>query len=385
MSKVVLFLFLAAARTYAQGYASFAKWCSDGTVSPGFTVQPFRYTVAGASFVPGDFNGDRLTDVLVYRESDGLFAKWYSTDPGACLPDFFYRDVRYTLPNAQVYIGDFNGDGLSDVFIYRPSDGLFAKWYAHPYIEALLAPDFVYQEVRVTIPNAEIYLGDFNGDGLTDVFIYRRSDGAFAKWYSTADIGPAFLYQELRYGPTNATIVTGDFNGDGLTDVLLYQPAYGSGGRFQKWYSTPGIGPDFDRMAARTTIGNATVVTGDFNGDGLTDVFIYRPLDGVFAKWYSSDYGPDFLYQDFRSTYRFSRIFTGDFDGDGRTDLLIATPIQPLLPDYWDYEKWYSQPEIVPDFNRQRVSFVGPVYFKTFVMGQFNGGVATDVLEVNRF
>jgi hypothetical protein len=379
-SMMLLFLLPAVASTHAQAQMPFAKWCSDGTASPDFIFEPVDNTVDHATFIPGDFNGDGLTDLLVYRGSDGLFAKWYSTDSGPCSPDFFYRDIGYTLAGAQVYVGDFNGDGLSDVLIYRPSDGLFAKWYADPDLEAVYSPGFLYQDVRVTIPHAQLVLGDFNGDGLTDVLIYRPSDGVFAKWYSTAEIGPGFLYQPVHYGPTSAQVVTGDFNGDRLTDVLFYQPVYGFNGLFQKWYSTPGIGPDFDRMPGRTTMANGTVLTGDFNGDGLTDILLYNRADGRFAKGYGGGYGPDFIYQATQYTYPLANFFVGDFDGDGRSDLLVVA-VTRLHPDQF-FEKWFGEAAMVPNFNRQPAFATNQMVVHGLVMADFNGDRATDVLAL---
>ncbi|MGH9843252.1 MAG: FG-GAP repeat domain-containing protein, partial [Blastocatellia bacterium] len=147
------------------------------------------------------------TDILVFRSSDGQFAKWYSN--GTIGPDFNYQASRFiggrpgALQGAQLIPGDFNGDGKTDILVFHSSDGQFAKWYS----DATIGPDFNYQPEHFIgrgagdLPDAQLIPGDFNGDGKTDILVFRSSDGYFAKWYSDSGgtIGPDFNYQASRY------------------------------------------------------------------------------------------------------------------------------------------------------------------------------------------
>jgi hypothetical protein len=179
---------------------SYRKWYGDsGAPGPDFSnPQPVRYlggspgAITGAQWIPGDFDGNGRSDFLVYRTSDGAYWKAYG-DSGSPAPDLAFQPVRYAGDAPGVVTGatparsDFNGDLRSDVLLSRSSDGAFWKWYSDG---PGIGPDF-------TFPYAPRYLGgspgavggaqmipiDFNGDGKTDMLIFRASDGAYWKWY----------------------------------------------------------------------------------------------------------------------------------------------------------------------------------------------------------
>jgi hypothetical protein len=63
--------------------------------------------------------------------------------------------------------------------------------------------------------------GDYNGDGLTDLALYRPSTG---QWF----IGfPDRTYVVENWGATGDVPVPGDYDGDGKTDIAVYRPSVG--------------------------------------------------------------------------------------------------------------------------------------------------------------
>src|SRR2546427_596304 len=295
----------------------------------------------GGDWIGFDPPPDRIELDAVYpRIGPGswLFLTKSSTGPYVG-PDFIYQAVRYiggapgAWPNAQVIAADFDGDGKTDLLVFRPSDGAFAKWYS----DGSVGPDFNYQAVRYiggapgAWPNAQVIAADFDGDGKTDLLVFRPSDGAFAKWYSDGSVGPDFNYQAVRYiggAPgawPNAQVIAADFDGDGKTDLLVFPP---SDGAFAKWYSDGSVGPDFNYQAVRYIGGapgawpNAQVIAADFDGDGKTDLLVFHPSDGAFAKWYSDAIPDPCLFRAVtvstasRAAYALSGKFTQVFPDD---------------------------------------------------------------------
>ncbi len=80
-----------------------------------------------------------------------------------------------------------------------------------------------------------------------------------------------------RLGSVGALPVTGDWNGDGRTDIGVFEPSLG-----KYTLRTRPIGP----AATTVVFGTRTdlPVTGDWNGDGRTDLGTWAPATGTFSK-----------------------------------------------------------------------------------------------------
>ena len=100
--------------------------------------------------------------------------------------------------------------------------------------------------------------GDWNGDGVTDIGVFRPSARQFI--LNTVPI------RRITFGLNTDIPITGDWNGDGITDVGVFRPS-----TQQFILNTVPI--------TRITFGLSTdiPITGDWNGDGITDVGVFRP------------------------------------------------------------------------------------------------------------
>ena len=84
----------------------------------------------------GDFDGDGKSDVLFYYDGDGNW--WLGLSDGAALSWRLMGSSGTSGSNGmgdlldvdhRLVVGDFDGDGTSDVFAYRGSDG--SAWIGH--------------------------------------------------------------------------------------------------------------------------------------------------------------------------------------------------------------------------------------------------------------
>jgi hypothetical protein len=111
-------------------------------------------------------------------------------------------------------------------------------------------------------------------------------------------------------------VTTGDFNGDGTTDLLICPSSgtcslyYVNGSSFTAG-TTPGWG------------GNQTIAA-DFNGDGKTDLFTCPTTPGATCYVYYST-GANFS-SSAVANWGGYQVTAADFNGDGRADLFVCPP-----------------------------------------------------------
>lgn len=125
---------------------------------------------------PGDFNGDGKADLLTYVSSHN-WALYYSTGIGFSkgnAPALTPTDPEAADDDDNVFIGDFNGDGKSDVLQTSNSSGnksSFDVFYSHGLDFTKETNSFLYDKIK----NNQMFLGDFNGDGKSDFYHYRKT------------------------------------------------------------------------------------------------------------------------------------------------------------------------------------------------------------------
>ena len=240
---------------------------------------------------PFDFDGDGKTDVSIFRPNSGEW--WYYRSSDGQVPA-----VRFGSGTDKIVPGDYTGDGKTDVAFWQPSSGYWFivrsennSFFSFPFGTSGDVP----------VP------ADYDGDGKTDPAVFRPSTNT---WYISLTSGGTSIFQ---FGTGGDVPVVGDYDGDGKADAAIFRPSNG-----QWWISRSTAG------LAVATFGTATdkPVQGDYTGDGKTDIAIWRPSTGEWFILRSED--SSFFSIPFGTNG--DTPVAGDYDGDGKFDFAVFRP-----------------------------------------------------------
>ena len=271
-------------------------------------------------FVPGDFNGDGVTDLL---SEDDAGDWWLYLNDGSRL---------YELPAGsgpgeveQLATADFNADGQLDLVSYDPTGEL---------VVSLNRQGSFDQEVWGEFWNprewSDFHVGDFNGDGRPDVL-----GGEAGGYWWLAQNNQGTDFDNYRWGNYPdfdwLNVLSGEFTGDGISDIVARAPD-------NTWWlwegSTNGLLQPayFGHWKMRDAY--ADVQVGDFNGDG-TDEVIGRSSDGrlwvgtpMFGQLNTWSWTNGWM-----ESANWSQVTIMDLNGDGRDD-----QVAHAADDTW----WYA-------------------------------------------
>ncbi|HEX7288782.1 MAG TPA: M64 family metallopeptidase [Candidatus Angelobacter sp.] len=332
------------------------------------------YSSVGDNFadgITGDFDGDGRSDVLIHNGQDLAI---YRSQTGSHALDLVWTANNIVpaapggitwqpAPHDQYFVGDFDGDGKDDVFVFNGTDWII------PYLGLLHSDGTGLQGVARydgSLPGFwqmtsgdRFMVGDFDGDGKADLFVFNGSNWAMPYLGLLRSNGNSLsgVHRYDHYLPgwvmsAHDQQFVGDFDGDGKADLYVFNgqdwgtstylgmikssgPALSNVKLF--WNSLPGW----------TMRPSDRFMVGDFDGDHKADLYVFN---GV--AW-----GPAYLLMD-RSTgtnlsyvHRYDsssaaanipgwamrkgdRFFVSDANKDGKTDLFVYNPAVNWSTEY---------------------------------------------------
>jgi hypothetical protein len=247
------------------------------------SANPFEVSIKGLGTAIG-FAGlapMSVDTVGVFNpQNGGLYLKTINTSGFADLT------LTYGLPGDIPLAGDWNGDGIDTVGVYRAGSFYLRNSNSDGFADLVFA---------FGVPGDQPVVGDWDGDGLDTIGVYRSSLGHFFLRNSNSS-GPADL--QFSLGIAGDMGISGDWDGDGFASAGVFRPT--NGGFYLKNANTSGVADvkllGFGLPGDYPVVGNwdgdaaATDTIGVYRGDsfylrnsnsnGLADVILTMGLFG---------------------------------------------------------------------------------------------------------
>ncbi len=250
-------------------------------------------------FATGDFNKDGIPDLFCVKRSNTGTGKLEvhilngATNYQSFLLQTGTPITQADAPNFVFAAGNFNADGIPDLYCLKLTNTGSGKLEVHILSGASNYQSFLLQTATpitaADAANFQFTTGDFNKDGIADLFCLKRSNTGTGKLevhvLSGASKYQAFLLQTgtpiTQADAANFLFATGDFNRDGSPDLFCMKRTNTGTAKLEVHVLSGAANYQSFLLQTATPISQADAAnflfaTGDFNKDGIPDLFCLK-------------------------------------------------------------------------------------------------------------
>lgn len=217
----------------------------------------------------------------VYNPAANQFRLRNSNSPGPV-----DKLINFGLAGDIPVVGDWNGDGIKDAGVFRPSAGQFViqKLTVTFSCNPICVPSGVSPTLTINFgTNGDLPIaGDWDNNGVESVGVFRPSSGTF--FMTDDNIANPDVDHTINFGINGDLPVAGDWNSNGEDTVGVFRPSAGT------FFLTnqDALNPTLD-ITAVFGVAEDLPVAGDFDGDGKDSIGVWRPSVATFFLGNNND------------------------------------------------------------------------------------------------
>jgi hypothetical protein len=267
--------------------------------------------VQPSAVVVGDFNGDGLSDVAVANQLDNTVSILLGNNDGSLQPQLIVGTGRWP---ESIGIGDFNADGILDMAVANTGDNTLSVFLGNG--------DGTFQTPmtsHIGLAPMSVVVGDFNNDGTADLAIATVVSNYVSILLGNGD-GTFQPQMNFATGGDPQSVVATDLNGDGIADLAVANTSDNSVSVL--------LGNGDGTFQSQTTVsvgaGPYSIAAGDFNGDGVVDLGVCNRYANTVSILIGNGDGTFQLQNTARAGSAPSWIAVADFNADGIFDLVVT-------------------------------------------------------------
>ena len=249
-----------------------------------------------------------------------------------------------------VYICDLDGDGIDEVLLVGDmSDGVYGTRFVNYDIFKINHNNRADTTQNIETKEPSRFGAGYVARDDSDVSFSIFGDGSDFIW-DGGHVAEYYLTEEKNY-----SFIVGDFLGKGHCDIIFTFPYK----HFVYLYYDE-QSHYFNQRSSNADWNGLNYTVGDFDGDGRTEVWFDSEFDdnpGVIAKVYINNENRISWYPLANMMDKWNRNFTGDFNGDGHTDILTYRKDTHSWNILLFKQDWHSYP--VFDVTESMARFLG--------------------------
>lgn len=296
-----------------------------------------------------DFDKDGLMDIIVTKKEGTPAITWYHN-----LGDLSFSGTEIgSGTNAVIAVGDIDKDGDADIAsaVNNADSILLQRWMNDG------SGNFTATTLDANSGVTTLAIGDINADSYGDI-VLGGSKG-LQRYYTTD--GSSWTRSDIDEGNANKSVIAiGDVNGDDKVDIVT-----GDQNKNQVAYYRNQDNSTWQRIQFADDLDTSSVAIADLDSDGHGDIIVNSQDDNI-VYWYRNDGQDTFkqitLADDLQSA---PSVVVADISGDGTSDFVTADLMRGTI---YYYQRIYVKPAAsVPDSISQSTDGSGRIIFSSTI------------------